>query len=252
MLATNVYRICFALVALPLMMSVGVFSARWKPLLNLHIIATSITIRCGIILVIYVVSQPRNDRATFQMLPPSETGDITVSDSWLFINCMCSMAWFYTNLFWRPLRAAAEHQPKPRLDPFIVRDVISECGDSPCAICLEDFSVDCTAARLPCNHVFHDECVRRWFSRGRSQFWCPMRCPGVASSSRADPPGAASRAAPVEAWSYPLAGRAQAWSSPLPMPPTGPGHAPRRVAWSPSESDGDHGIRRSGQRFQTV
>jgi len=236
-LATNVYRICFALVALPLMMSVAVFPARWQPLLNLHVIITSATIHCGILLVINTVSDPRAEDETCQRSPCGEARNINVSDSWLFINCMCSMAWFYTNLFWRPWPADAEPQPKPRVDSFTVRDVISECGDAPCAICLEDFSVDCTAARLPCDHVFHDDCVRRWFSRGRSQFWCPMRCPGVASSSGTDPPGAASRTAAAEAWSQ-STGRAR--SSSLPVLPTRLGHAPTRRVWPSSAAAGQN------------
>lgn len=43
-----------------------------------------------------------------------------------------------------------------------------------CAICLSDFEVDDDVLQLPCNHVFHSECVCRWLHRSRR---CPMRCP---------------------------------------------------------------------------
>jgi len=60
----------------------------------------------------------------------------------------------------------------------------SECADDTnvavtsnleCAICLADFEVHCLVSRLPCGHVFHGPCIRRWFS---AQARCPLcRCP---------------------------------------------------------------------------
>eukprot|EP00931_Biecheleriopsis_adriatica_P119022 TRINITY_DN94310_c0_g1_i1.p1 TRINITY_DN94310_c0_g1~~TRINITY_DN94310_c0_g1_i1.p1 ORF type:complete len:431 (-),score=57.31 TRINITY_DN94310_c0_g1_i1:56-1348(-) len=46
--------------------------------------------------------------------------------------------------------------------------------DPTCTICLCDFEEDDEAVQLPCNHVFHSECIGRWLQRSRH---CPMRCP---------------------------------------------------------------------------
>lgn len=43
-----------------------------------------------------------------------------------------------------------------------------------CTICLSEFEEEDEAVQLPCNHVFHTECVGRWLQRSRH---CPMRCP---------------------------------------------------------------------------
>lgn len=45
--------------------------------------------------------------------------------------------------------------------------------DSPCVICMDDFSEGCEVGRLPCAHAFHDACIREWLS---SRDRCPMRC----------------------------------------------------------------------------
>uniref|UniRef100_A0A7S2GCT7 RING-type domain-containing protein n=1 Tax=Alexandrium andersonii TaxID=327968 RepID=A0A7S2GCT7_9DINO len=45
--------------------------------------------------------------------------------------------------------------------------------DAKCAICLQDFVPSDSAVRLPCNHIFHTECVGKWMSRGHG---CPYRC----------------------------------------------------------------------------
>lgn len=42
-----------------------------------------------------------------------------------------------------------------------------------CAICLEQVNCPIAAARLPCRHVFHTDCVKRWLSQSSS---CPYRC----------------------------------------------------------------------------
>ncbi|KAH7190672.1 hypothetical protein BKA60DRAFT_663790, partial [Fusarium oxysporum] len=41
-----------------------------------------------------------------------------------------------------------------------------------CAICLEVFDSSETVRRLKCEHVYHQECIDRWF-RGR-HFTCPL------------------------------------------------------------------------------
>merc|ERR1712228_1147294 len=62
------------------------------------------------------------------------------------------------------LRGAPPEQPQ--VTSFMVEDPCAECWDPTCVICLEDISTGCRAGKLPCGHVFHDECVRGW-GRGR-------------------------------------------------------------------------------------
>ncbi|KAL8138621.1 hypothetical protein V2J09_004622 [Rumex salicifolius] len=40
-----------------------------------------------------------------------------------------------------------------------------------CAVCLEEFTVGLEAAKLPCSHVFHGGCVRRWLEKRDT---CPL------------------------------------------------------------------------------
>ncbi|KAL5553964.1 hypothetical protein UlMin_041365 [Ulmus minor] len=40
-----------------------------------------------------------------------------------------------------------------------------------CVICLEDLPLGSDVVRLPCLHVFHDECIRLWLIKGRN---CPL------------------------------------------------------------------------------
>lgn len=42
-----------------------------------------------------------------------------------------------------------------------------------CAICLDCFQATDDAARLPCGHIFHSECLREWL---RVRLQCPFRC----------------------------------------------------------------------------
>lgn len=43
-----------------------------------------------------------------------------------------------------------------------------------CAICLDGFQQRDEAARLPCGHIFHSDCLREWL---RVRLQCPFRCP---------------------------------------------------------------------------
>jgi len=43
-----------------------------------------------------------------------------------------------------------------------------------CMICLEEFEEEIsTVARLPCDHIFHSDCMERWLRRDNR---CPLRC----------------------------------------------------------------------------
>jgi E3 ubiquitin-protein ligase synoviolin len=43
-------------------------------------------------------------------------------------------------------------------------------GDNTCIICREEMTVDSGAKKLPCNHIFHSNCLRSWFQRQQT---CP-------------------------------------------------------------------------------
>lgn len=43
-------------------------------------------------------------------------------------------------------------------------------GDNTCIICREEMTVESGAKKLPCNHIFHPNCLRSWFQRQQS---CP-------------------------------------------------------------------------------
>jgi len=50
-----------------------------------------------------------------------------------------------------------------------------------CAICLDGFEASDDAARLPCGHIFHSECLREWL---RVRLQCPFRCAVQLSGQR--------------------------------------------------------------------
>merc|ERR1712032_1704931 len=81
-------------------------------------------------------------------------------------------------------RVAKRDLPKPAVTPFVLRDSMTEYTGSVCTICLEEFSSGGILGRLPCEHVFHDKCVRTWLKSRRRAARCPMRCPIAARSSR--------------------------------------------------------------------
>jgi len=45
-----------------------------------------------------------------------------------------------------------------------------EQGDSTCIICREEMTAGSGAKKLPCNHIFHSNCLRSWFQRQQT---CP-------------------------------------------------------------------------------
>lgn len=51
-------------------------------------------------------------------------------------------------------------------------------GDNTCIICREEMTVESGAKKLPCNHIFHPNCLRTWFQRQQT---CPTCRTGVLS-----------------------------------------------------------------------
>ncbi|KAL4384356.1 hypothetical protein GQ457_15G022330 [Hibiscus cannabinus] len=56
-----------------------------------------------------------------------------------------------------------------------VREMVArvrvEEGDEDCTICLEGFGAGSYAARMPCSHIFHGECIQEWLKRSH---YCPL------------------------------------------------------------------------------
>jgi len=46
-----------------------------------------------------------------------------------------------------------------------------ENGSDECSVCLEKFALDESALRIPCGHLFHQDCVRKWL---QSSNQCPV------------------------------------------------------------------------------
>lgn len=43
-------------------------------------------------------------------------------------------------------------------------------GDNTCIICREEMTLESAPKKLPCNHIFHPNCLRSWFQRQQT---CP-------------------------------------------------------------------------------
>ena len=48
--------------------------------------------------------------------------------------------------------------------------------DSCCAICLESFGNSCEIATIPCGHVFHEACIKKWHSAHKECSQCRTKC----------------------------------------------------------------------------
>lgn len=68
------------------------------------------------------------------------------------------------------------------LDPPMVRELSSRLGSSPkeeevwatdCAVCLSEFEKSEPVRELPCDHIFHDECIQSWFAKAKTAA-CPL------------------------------------------------------------------------------
>lgn len=49
--------------------------------------------------------------------------------------------------------------------PTLTVDEIENIADRTCTICREDMQIEQRIKRLPCQHVFHDNCLYSWFQR---------------------------------------------------------------------------------------
>ena len=45
-----------------------------------------------------------------------------------------------------------------------------------CAICLESFGISCEIATIPCGHVFHEACIKKWHSAHKQCSQCRKMC----------------------------------------------------------------------------
>lgn len=55
---------------------------------------------------------------------------------------------------------------------------IEGIADQQCAICLEDLSGGSEAARMPCLHLFHGNCIGKWLERSLFCPLCRFQLPG--------------------------------------------------------------------------
>ena len=64
-------------------------------------------------------------------------------------------------------RAAIRRVPLVRVQA----DDLRKDSNEACCVCLEPHEVGSVAARLPCGHLFHEQCVTEWLTRHCS---CPV------------------------------------------------------------------------------
>ncbi|MBA0762273.1 hypothetical protein Gotri_011912 [Gossypium trilobum] len=54
----------------------------------------------------------------------------------------------------------------------MIEKVKVEAGDEEkCMICLEEVEVGFEASQMPCSHVFHDDCIKKWLKQSH---YCPI------------------------------------------------------------------------------
>jgi E3 ubiquitin-protein ligase synoviolin len=49
--------------------------------------------------------------------------------------------------------------------PDLTADELANIADTTCIICREEMQVQQSIKRLPCQHIFHKNCLRSWFQR---------------------------------------------------------------------------------------
>lgn len=65
--------------------------------------------------------------------------------------------------------SVVEAMPVQTIDETCL-EAIRENGHSDCTICLEEFAIGDVIMRLPCLHIYHEQCATSWFQQSR-------RCP---------------------------------------------------------------------------
>mmetsp|Transcript_52319 Transcript_52319/g.124878 ORF Transcript_52319/g.124878 Transcript_52319/m.124878 type:complete len:363 (-) Transcript_52319:73-1161(-) len=67
-----------------------------------------------------------------------------------------------------------------KLTVFTLTDDMEEAQQQarnhPCHICLEDLQTGEWVGQLPCGHIFHKQCIKRWLTVPSAQSACPLRC----------------------------------------------------------------------------
>lgn len=56
-------------------------------------------------------------------------------------------------------------------DVAVSADMMQADGGAQCAVCMDDFQLGAAAKQLPCNHVFHKDCILPWLELHSS---CPV------------------------------------------------------------------------------
>ncbi|AEC10408.1 putative transcription factor C2H2 family [Arabidopsis thaliana] len=74
-----------------------------------------------------------------------------------------------------------ESLPTIKISSSMLSSASSDDSALPCAICREDFVVGESARRLPCNHLYHNDCIIPWLTSHNSCPLCRVELP-VASS----------------------------------------------------------------------
>ena len=73
-----------------------------------------------------------------------------------------------------PAVAAAAAAAAPAMAKTKTLKVKTESECEQCSICLDYYIVGTILRKLPCNHMFHDECVSEWIQRPSSKRNCPV------------------------------------------------------------------------------
>jgi hypothetical protein len=97
-------------------------------------------------------------------------------------------------------RASGATRAAPPSKPKVVtfRLELDTAAEPPeCVICLGSLWHECEAGKLPCGHIFHDECIRTWLLEGHSLARCPMRCSIAMARQDAGSPAAEERGSEV-------------------------------------------------------
>jgi hypothetical protein len=60
-----------------------------------------------------------------------------------------------------------------------------ECWETDCAVCLGEFELEEMVRELPCDHIFHNDCILNWFIKAKSPA-CPL-CRSILAEPSQDP-----------------------------------------------------------------